>query len=99
MNNFFESAIILFAGFATGSFFFGGLWFTVQKGMAGKIPALWFVISFIIRMTVTLFAFYFLTEGTWQRLLLCFAGFLIARVVVTKFTKNKQLKSVKEELA
>jgi len=98
MNNFFVLAITLIAGFATGVFFFGGLWFTVQKGMTAKVPALWFIVSFIVRIAVTLVAFYYVGECTWQRLLLCLAGFLIARVVVTKFTKNKQLKTMKEEL-
>jgi len=98
MNNFFVLAITWIAGFAAGVFFFGGLWFTVQKGMTAKVPALWFIISFIVRIAVTLVAFYYVGEGTWQRLLLCLAGFLIARIVVTKFTKNKQLKTMKEEL-
>jgi len=98
MNNFFDSAMILTASFATGVFFFGGLWFTVQKGITSKAPALWFMGSFIIRIAVTLIAFYFLTGGVEQRLLLCLAGFLIARVVVTKLT-GKRLKKVKEELA
>lgn len=99
MNNFFVLAITLIAGFATGVFFFGGLWFTVQKGMIAKITALWFVISFMIRVAVTLIAFYYAGGGVWQRLLLCLAGFLIARIVVTKYTRNKQLKTVKEEIA
>ncbi|HVZ97201.1 MAG TPA: ATP synthase subunit I [Chitinophagaceae bacterium] len=99
MNNFFVLAITLIAGFATGVFFFGGLWFTVQKGMTAKAPAVWFVTSFVIRVAVTLVAFYYAGEGIWQRLLLCLAGFLIARIVVTKYTRNKQLKTVKEEIA
>lgn len=99
MNNFFVLAITLIAGFATGTFFFGGLWFTVQKGMTAKVPALWFVISFMIRVAVTLISFYYADAGMWQRLLLCLAGFLIARIVVTKYTKNKQLKTMKEEFA
>jgi F1F0 ATPase subunit 2 len=97
MNNFFVLSTALIAGFAAGAVFFGGLWFTVRKGVIAKVPALWFIPSFIIRVGATLVIFYYAGDGTWQRLLLCLTGFLIARVAVTRFTKNKQFKPRKEE--
>lgn len=99
MSNIFELVMIAIAGFATGIFFFGGLWLTVQKGMTSKVPVLWFLGSFILRMSITLGAFFYLTGGILQRLLVCLAGFLIARMAVVKFTKNKQLKRFREDVA
>ena len=34
-------ALALLAGGVLGSFFFGGLWWTVQKGVASERPAIW----------------------------------------------------------
>ena len=92
MNNSIVLTMTLIAGFVTGVFFFGGLWFTVQKGMTARVPALWFIRSFMIRVAVTLVAFYYAGEGILLRLLFCLAGFLIARIVVIKFIKTKNVK-------
>ncbi|HEX5024538.1 MAG TPA: ATP synthase subunit I [Agriterribacter sp.] len=98
MNEVIISILMLLGGAATGVVFFGGLWFTVQKAIASNKPALWFIGSFIIRLTVTLAGFYFLSGGKWPRLLICVAGFLIARIIVTRLTRNKKLKLTKEEV-
>ena len=37
------------AGALLGVFFFGGLWWTVQKGVASERPAFWFLGSLLVR--------------------------------------------------
>ena len=75
----------LLAGALLGAFFFGGLWWTVQKGVASERPALWFLGSLVLRTGVILAGFYFVSQGHWSRLVACLLGFLIARVLVVKW--------------
>ena len=82
--------MVLFAGFLLGIIFFGGLWWTTQKGIQSKSPALWFVGSLISRMGITITAFYFISRNHWENSLICLIGFVIARGVILKFTKNSQ---------
>ncbi len=77
-------------GALLGAFFFGSLWWTVQKGLLSKRPALWFVASFIIRTGVTLTGFYIVSLWHWQKLLACIAGFLAAQITV-KFVLKETL--------
>jgi F1F0 ATPase subunit 2 len=76
-----------FAGLLLGAIFFGGLWWTVQKGMGAKQPALWFLGSLILRTTIVLVGFYLVGGGQWQRLLGCLLGFMLARVIVIRLTE------------
>ena len=71
------------AGAVLGSIFFGGLWWTVRKGVSSNQPALWLFGSLLLRMSIALAGFYFVSGGHWKRLLVCMLGFLMARQVVT----------------
>jgi F1F0 ATPase subunit 2 len=73
------------AGLLLGGIFFGGLWWTVRTGVSAKRPALLFLSSLLLRTAVTLTGFYVVGAGHWQRLLACLLGFVIARVMVTRF--------------
>lgn len=75
------------AGGALGAFFFGGLWWTVRKSLASPKPALWVFCSLLLRMGVTMVGFYFVSGGDWQRLLGCLVGFVMARQIVTRWTR------------
>ena len=78
-------ALAFVAGALLGAFFFGGLWWTVQKGVTSERPALWFLGSLLLRTGVILAGFYFVSQGHWSRLVACLLGFLIARVIVVKW--------------
>jgi F1F0 ATPase subunit 2 len=78
------------AGAVLGGIFFGGLWWTVCKGLSSKRPALWFVASLLLRMSIVLAGIYFVAHGRWQRLLLCLFGFVMARLVVTWLTRDRR---------
>ena len=75
------------AGLVLGAIFFGGLRWTVRKGLTARQPALWFLGSMLLRMGIALAGFYFVGRGDWRRLLACLLGFVIARFVVTWLTR------------
>ena len=87
MNEFVTLALALVAGLLLGAIFFGGLWWTVRKGLSSKQPALWFFGSLLLRMSIALAGFYFVSGGHWERLLLCLLGFVVARFIVTRLTR------------
>ena len=76
------------AGGALGAIFFGGLWWTVRKACASECPALWHFGSLLLRMSITLVGFYFVSGGEWKRLVLCLLGFTVARLLVTWLTRT-----------
>jgi F1F0 ATPase subunit 2 len=79
--------LALVTGVLLGGMFFGGLWWTVQKGVSSKQPALWFFGSLLLRTSIALAGFYFIARGHWERLLVCLLGFVIARLIVTRLTR------------
>jgi len=76
------------AGLALGTFFFGGLYWTVRRGLVSTRPARWFLMSLTVRLAVTLYGFYLVAGDQWPRLLACLIGFLIARVAITWLTRR-----------
>jgi F1F0 ATPase subunit 2 len=76
----------LAAGLFLGALFFGGLWWTLKRGITAKNPALWFAVSLLLRLSVCLAGFYAVSASGWRSLLVSLLGFIIARVAVTRFT-------------
>lgn len=74
------------AGCLLGVIFYGGLWWTVGKGVSSKRPALWFSASLLLRVAIALGGFYFVGAGHWVWLVLCLLGFSTARMAVTRLT-------------
>jgi F1F0 ATPase subunit 2 len=84
----------LIAGIALGCLFFGGLWLTVKKAVGSKYAPLWVLTSSLLRTAIVLTGFYFMADGSWQRLLVCVLGFIAARFIVmylTKYYDDKEL--------
>ena len=75
------------AGGVLGAIFFGGLWWTVRKGVSSAQPALWFIGSSLLRTGIVLAGFYFVSAHHWERLLLSLLGFVLARLAVTWLTR------------
>ena len=73
-------------GILLGAIFFGGLWWTVQKVISAKQPGLLFFGSLLLRMSLALAGFYFVSGGHWERLMVCLTGFFIARLIVTRLS-------------
>jgi F1F0 ATPase subunit 2 len=91
MNDALTLILACVTGAALGVIFFGGLWWTVRKGVSSNQPALWFIGSLLVRMTVVLLGFLLIGRGHWQRLLACLAGFIVARLFVTWKTRPLSL--------
>ena len=86
-----EPLNLLLAGLAgglLGMIFFGGLWWTVRKGLTSKQPAFWFLGSMLLRTGIVLAGFYFVANQHMERLVACLLGFVIARLVVTQATRT-----------
>ena len=77
------------AGGVLGAIFFGGLWWTIRRGVSAQQPALWFLGSLMARMGVALAGFYVVSGGHWERLVACLLGFVTARLVVMRLTRSK----------
>jgi F1F0 ATPase subunit 2 len=84
MSNIPALALAFVVGALLGVFFFGGLWWTIQKGVASARPALWFLGSLLLRTSVIFAVFYFVAQGHWSRVVACLFGFLIARAIVVR---------------
>jgi F1F0 ATPase subunit 2 len=82
MHELIPLALPLGAGLALGAVFFGGLWWTVIRALSSRQPALWFIVSLLLRMSITLTGFFLVGRGNWDRWLACLLGFVVARFIV-----------------
>lgn len=89
MNDLLSLVVAGAAGLALGAVFFGGLWWTVRRGVASPRPVLWFVGSLLARMGVVVAGFHLVGGAQWQRLLGCLLGFVLARFLVTRLTREE----------
>jgi F1F0 ATPase subunit 2 len=88
MNEALSLAFAVVAGMLLGAIFFAGLWWTVRKAVASKHPALWFLSSMLLRMSIVLLGFYFILGDNWMRLLAGLLGFIVARLIVLRLTQG-----------
>lgn len=72
------------AGFILGVFYFGGLWFTVQRLPHLDNPALWAFVSFGFRLIVVLIGFYMIMGRSWENGVAALVGFILVRVLSIK---------------
>jgi len=89
----------LLAGVLLGVLFFGGLWWTVRRGLSSRQPALWFLGSQLLRTTLVVAGFYAVAGSQWERLVACLAGFVTARLAVMwwcRLSDGQRLSPVRE---
>ncbi len=86
MDDFLALGLALVVGVLLGAVFFGGLRWTVSKGLSSRHPAPWFLGSLVLRTGIVLSGFYFVSNGDWGRLLACLLGFTAARFIVLRLT-------------
>ena len=87
MNDTLSLALAFATGVLLGAIFFGGLWWTVRKGLSSEQPALWFLGSLLLRSSLVLAGFYLVARGHWERVVVCLLGFVAARLIVTRLTR------------
>lgn len=85
------------AGAVLGILFFGGLWLTVRQAVTAKLPALWVMVSFFLRIGLTLTGLYYIGADNWQRLIIALLGFLAARLAITQYTRTPDLQVAEEK--
>lgn len=78
-------------GMVLGLFFFLGLWWTVRKAVHARVPALWFLLSMLLRFALVLGGFYLVGRGNMQALLLCLGGFIVIRLIMQRYITGEQL--------
>lgn len=82
MNEMLTLLLSAVAGVILGICFFGSLWWTIRRGLSSKCPALLFLTSLLLRMSLTLAGFYFIANGSLKFLLVCLLGFIIGRYIM-----------------
>jgi F1F0 ATPase subunit 2 len=85
MNDLAPLVFAAFGGAVLGLVFYGGLYWTIRRGIESKMPALWFSGSLLLRTALVLVGLYAISGGDWHRLVACFPGFLLTRVLVTRW--------------
>jgi F1F0 ATPase subunit 2 len=83
----------LLVGLLLGAFFYGGLWWTIQARSPSQWSGLLFAGSLLLRMAIAVTGFYLVSHGDWRKLLACLAGFLLARIAVTRLIRLPANKS------
>jgi len=65
--------------------YFGGLWLTVRRVVAGAWPRMLLLGSFVVRAGLVLLGFYFVIRWMgerWELLAVCLLGFIVGRTVL-----------------
>lgn len=80
----------LIAGIVLGLFFYGGLWLTVRHVSHAQHLAWHTLASFWLRSAVVVAGFLLLVDRRWEYVVLCFAGFIAARLAVSKLLPGRR---------
>jgi F1F0 ATPase subunit 2 len=100
MNEILINILSVVAGMLLGLFFFGGLAWTVKKGLSAKTPAVIFLVSFFVRTLVVLGGFMLVSQGRWERLVCCLIGFIMVRMFFVYSHKHnlRNIESIGKEV-
>ena len=78
-------ALALAGGALLGAFYFGTLWLVVRRLDRLAWPAVWLGVGGILRLAVVLGLLVLLVGTRWERLVAALAGFVVARVILTRW--------------
>jgi F1F0 ATPase subunit 2 len=85
------NVIIPFAtGLVLGTFCFGGLWWTVTRGVRSHNPALWLLLSAMGRLALVFAGIYLVARNGLADLLFCLIGFVVSRALVIRYLRAAQ---------
>jgi F1F0 ATPase subunit 2 len=87
IENIYLNAGVFFWGIVLGACYFGGLWLTVRRLSDVNNQALWILSSFAIRNLLVAIGFYPVVLQGWQLTLICLAGFIVIRFILTQRIK------------
>jgi len=86
VNDLYPNLLAAAAGALLGLLFFGGLWWTLRLALASTRPGLLIGASALLRLAMAVAGFLAVSDGHWQRMLMCLLGFLAARWWVQRVT-------------
>jgi len=66
-------------GLVVGAIFYMGLWWTILKRFSSEHLALWWWVSFIVRVIATVSIFYLIANEHLARYVLIMLGFILSR--------------------
>lgn len=87
IENIYLNTAVFFWGIVLGLFYFGGLWLTLRRLSVVNHQAFWMISSFLIRNLLVVVGFYPIVLQGWQLTLICLAGFIVIRFIVTQRIK------------
>lgn len=87
--NFVTLTLMALIGAVLGAVYLAALWINVQQITRGRRPGALLAIGAAARITFLLGAFYLITGGNWQRLVACLVGFLLMRLIVTRWLRAR----------
>ncbi|MDZ7700434.1 MAG: ATP synthase subunit I [Deltaproteobacteria bacterium] len=74
-------------GAGLGIFYFGGLYWTIQRLPGAKVPGYWILGSFLVRSALCVAGFYVIMGDDWKKLMAGLAGFFLVRVISVRWVK------------
>ena len=74
----------LLGGLLTGLFYYGGLWWTLQRLADTQHPGLLLGMSFLARTVIALAALFWFTDLQLSQILVFMVAFVIMRLVLTR---------------
>ena len=78
----------LLTGGLMGTLLFSGLWLTEKENAGTKPPAFRHIGSFLLQAAVVTGGFCAVSWGSWPKFLLCLLGFIIARLLISRYLRN-----------
>jgi F1F0 ATPase subunit 2 len=85
-NKLIDYVVSFLVGGVTGLFYYAGLWWTVKSLPRSRRPVFLSLGSFYMRIGIALYVFYFVMHNDWRRLVVCLAGFMMVKIIITKKT-------------
>lgn len=74
-------------GLVLGGFYFALLWLTVKYLASIRWPATWVLLSLVLRMGGLLLGLYWISAGSWKRLVAALLGIIVVRVLFTRYVR------------
>ncbi len=83
-----QIAFAFAAGTGLALFYFGGLWFTIQRWARHRHFLSITVASFLVRTALTVAGFYLVFQGQWQNGFASLAAFFLTRLVLVELVRR-----------
>ena len=84
MSDWMTLSLAAMAGCVLGGFYFASLWWVVRRLPTASHPARWLILSYGLRISITLAGFYWVMDGRWERAAACLVGFVLVRVLLVR---------------